>query len=161
MFEAMGYELSSVHYNMTVKLEHLPESPGAAERPAADERGSIEDWLETQWPQWTEESLRGFDRGDFLVSRDAQGIAGFSTWNVNRRGWFGPAAVRPSLIGAGYGKTLLIEALKEMLRQGFGTAEIAWIGPHKFYSRTVGATIHRAFWVLEKRRGGQEGEASR
>jgi mycothiol synthase len=161
MFEAMGYELASVHYNMTVDLEHLPKVPGAVERAGADERDSIEAWLETHWPNWTEESLRGFDRGDFFVSRDAEGIVGFSTWNVNRRGWFGPAAVRPSLIGAGHGRALLIEALHEMRRQGFESAEIAWIGPHKFYSRTVGAVIHRAFWVLEKRRGGREGEKER
>lgn len=153
MFEAMGYALSRVHYNMSLDLVNLPETAGKVERPGPEDRHSIEGWLETHWPNWTEEALVGFDRGDFLFSRDSEGIAGFSTWNVNRLGWFGPMAVRPSLIGAGRGRALLIEALHEMRRQGFEDAEIAWIGPHKFYSATVGAVIHRAFWVLEKRRG--------
>lgn len=161
MFEALGYEVSRVHYNMSVDLENLPEANGEVERPGPEDRASIETWLQTHWPNWTEESLVGFDRGDFLVSRDSEGIAGFSTWNVNRRGWFGPAAVRPSLIGAGRGRALLIKALHEMRHQGFKEAEIAWIGPHKFYSATVGAVIHRAFWVLEKKRGGDRNQTER
>jgi GNAT superfamily N-acetyltransferase len=161
MFETMGYELSRVHYNMRVGLESLPEAARTVERPDAGERELIQRWLDTHWPNWTEESLRGFDRGDFLVARDSEGIAGFSTWNVNRQGWFGPTAVRPSLIGAGQGRPLLIQALKEMRRQGFEAAEIAWIGLHKFYSRTVGAVIHRTFWVLEKKRGSRPDQSLR
>ena len=153
MFEAMGYSLSRVHYNMNVGLKNLPEATGKVERPSREDRAAIETWLQTHWPNWIQEGLVGFDRGDFLFSRDSDGIAGFSTWNVNRQGWFGPMAVRPSLIGAGRGRALLIEALREMRHQGFEDAEIAWIGPHKFYSATVGAVIHRAFWVLEKERG--------
>ncbi len=152
LFEAMGYTCSEVHYNMFVDLSRIPRFEGGAERPKSTERDSILEWFSLHWPNWLDEGMSGFDREDFLVARDEEGIAGIAAWNVNRQGWFGPTAVRPALVGKGYGRPLLLGALEEIRRGGLGNAEIAWIGPHKFYARTVGATIHRTFWALEKKR---------
>lgn len=78
-------------------------------------------------------------------------IAGFSSWNGVRPGWFGPIGVEPRLRGAGVGAVLLLQSLRGMKQEGHRTCEINSVGPIYFYSRVAQATISRTFWKFEKR----------
>lgn len=152
LFESMGYRHEETLHNMEVDLTRIPPEPPGAARAPASEREEVAAWLTTHWPEWLDETMRGFDAGTFAIARGDGGIVGFAAWDVNRKGWFGPTAVRPDLIGKGLGRPLLLHALHAMRDGGLRRAEIAWIGPHKFYARTVGATIDRTFWVMRKAR---------
>lgn len=150
LFESLGYKRTDMVHNMGVDLQRLPEPVPGAEAPDPSEREEIRAWLEVLWPDWTDEAMRGFDLGSFAVARDTTGIAGIAAWNVNRQGWFGPTAVRPELIGKGLGRPLLLHALHAMRAEGRARADIAWIGPHRFYARAAGAVIDRTYWVMRK-----------
>jgi hypothetical protein len=60
--------------------------------------------------------------------------------------------VRRGAIGRRLGVPLLLEALHRMRDSGRARCEVAWVGPIRFYARTVGATVGRAY-VVHTRRG--------
>lgn len=75
MFEAMGYALSRVHYNMNVDLEKLPEANSRVERRprrSPFDRSLVGDALGNQ----TDEALVGFDRGDILFPETRKAAVG-------------------------------------------------------------------------------------
>jgi GNAT superfamily N-acetyltransferase len=75
---------------------------------------------------------------------------GFACHGVNRTPWFGPMGTADSERGQGVGAVLLRRCLADLRDTGLRTAEIAWVGPHKFYARAVGAVLARAFWIYRK-----------
>ena len=139
------------HYNMSVALDSLPEDPGGTREATASDRDELAAWLGEHWPNWAPEALRALDRGTLVFSRDDAGVSGFCAWDVNRRGWLGPIAVRPRARNRGTGTPLLLGALHRMRRSGLDEAEIAWVGPMGFYARTVGARVNRVYAVAERR----------
>ena len=64
----------------------------------------------------------------------------------------GPVGVRPTAIGRGRGRSVLIAALHRMRDEGRDQAEIGWVGPIRPYAETVGAVINRLFFVYRKER---------
>ena len=89
-----------------------------------------------------------------MISRDEDGIVAFCCWDGARTGWVGPVAVRPSVIGQGRGRAVLLGALHRLRATGLREAEIGWVGPLVPYARTVSATINRVFFVYRKHRTG-------
>ena len=85
----------------------------------------------------------------FVAVRDGR-IAGFACHGIYRADWFGPIATDTSARGSGIGEALLRLCLDDLARAGIAVAQIGWIGPAGFYSRSVGARCRRVFAVLDK-----------
>jgi mycothiol synthase len=69
---------------------------------------------------------------------------------VRRLHEVGPLGTAPSAKGQGIASVLLRRCLADRARRGVSTAELVWAGPLSYFSRTVQATIGRAFWLYEK-----------
>lgn len=150
LLERSGYVRGEANFNMLVDLERLPRPDPAARVATADDREEVEAWASRHWPMWREEMLRCLGRERLMVARDADGLVACCCWDGARRGWVGPVAVRPSVIGQGRGRGVLIGALHHLRAGGRRAAEIGWVGPIVPYARTVGARIHRVFFVYRK-----------
>ena len=121
-------------------------------RLAAAEAEPFLDWVRHWGGTWHVEAARAGAEDPVRVHvavRDGKYI-GFACHGVNRRSWFGPMGTDESARGSGIGGVLLRRCLADMRDAGIDVAEIAWVGPYRFYSRTVGATITRSFWIYEK-----------
>ncbi|MHB1854723.1 MAG: GNAT family N-acetyltransferase [Acidimicrobiales bacterium] len=151
LLEAAGYHRTETHLNMSVELGPLPADPGGPALATEAEADEVRTWADQHWAWWTDEVMRALGKERLLISRDAEGINGFCAWDVNRAGWLGPVAVRPSAMGGRVGVPLLLGALHRMKAEGRTRAEIAWISPVRFYVRTVGARMGTAFVVHRRR----------
>ena len=151
LMEARRYRRGDVNLNMGVDLTSLDPDPGGAELATPDEAEEVRAWTDQHWASWTDEVMRALAKERLLISRDARGIAGFCAWDVNRRGWLGPIAVRPTELGGRVGVPLLMGALHRMRADGRRHAEISWISPVRFYVRNAGATISDAYIVHRRR----------
>jgi GNAT superfamily N-acetyltransferase len=152
LLERRRYDRGEANVNMVVDLDRLPPEPSGARVARPGERDELEAWTAEHWPWWSTEVLRCADRERLMVSRDDDGIAAVCCWDGARAGWVGPVAVRPSIIGHGRGRSVLIAALHRMRTAGSARAEIGWVGPLRPYVETVGARMHRVFLVYRKAR---------
>lgn len=152
LLERRRYQRGEANFNMIVDLSQLPPQPPDARVAEPDEREELEAWTATHWPFWSAEVLRCADRQRLMVSRDDDGIAAVCCWDGARTGWVGPVAVRPSIIGHGRGRSVLVAALHRMRASGSVQVEIGWVGPIRPYAETVGARLHRVFFVYRKTR---------
>jgi mycothiol synthase len=152
LLEHRRYERAEANFNMTVDLTRLPPEPSGPRLAQADERPELEAWTAAHWPFWSTEVLRCADRDRLMVSRDDEGIAAVCCWDGSRTGWVGPVAVRPSTIGEGRGRAVLIAALHRLRAAGSSHADIGWVGPIRPYADTVAARLHRVFFVYRKQR---------
>jgi GNAT superfamily N-acetyltransferase len=152
LLERRRYDRAEANFNMAVDLDHLPTEPLGAHLAGPGERDELVAWTAEHWPWWSTEVLRCAHRERLMVSRDDDGIVAVCCWDGAREGWVGPVAVRPSMIGQGRGRAVLIAALHRMRRAGAARAEIGWVGPIRPYAETVGARIHRVFFVYRKTR---------
>jgi mycothiol synthase len=152
LLERRRYDRGEANINMTVDLATLPPEPTEPYVARPDERGELEAWTATHWPFWSTEVLRCADRARLMVSRDEEGIAAVCCWDGARTGWVGPVAVRPSTIGQGRGRSVLVAALHRLRAAGSSRAEIGWVGPIRPYADTVAARVHRVFFVYRKQR---------
>lgn len=162
--ERVGYHRSTVVSNMDVDLTRWV--PGSAQqalrrqgKDAVVRRADPRDWPELEGfvhehfgETWRREAERAVHRtvpSAFVATR-AERIAGFACHGVYRRDWFGPIGTAPAERGNGLGEALLRRCLDDLAEAGLATAQIGWIGPMSFYSRTVGARCGRQFVVLDK-----------
>jgi GNAT superfamily N-acetyltransferase len=154
LLERHHYVRGEANYNLLVDLERLPSAPSAAEASVARaaEGGEIDEWITANWPNWRTETLRCLERDRLMVSRDEEGIVAFCCWDGARAGWVGPVGVRPSVIGQGRGRAVLVAALHHLRAEGRDQAEIGWVGPIRPYARTVPSRINRVFFVYRKQR---------
>ncbi len=150
LLERLRYSREEANFNMDVDLSAIPPDPGGTAIAGAGDRDEVAVWLGNHWPHWGPESLRALDQGTLLISRDAEGLTGFSAWDVNHPGILGPVAVRPDLLGRGAGVPLLLGGLHRMREGGRRSAEIGWVGPIAPYAH-VGARIGRVFFAYRKR----------
>jgi GNAT superfamily N-acetyltransferase len=152
LLEHHDYTRAAANYNLLVDLDRLPPAPPEAEATLARaaDGPEIEAWTATHWPFWRTEVSRCLARDTLAIARDEQGIAAFCCWDGARAGWVGPVAVRPSLIGQGRGRGVLVAALHHLRASGRSQAEIGWVGPIRPYARTVPSVIHRVFFVYRK-----------
>jgi GNAT superfamily N-acetyltransferase len=77
-------------------------------------------------------------------------VRGFATHSLAGPVQFGPMLTAMDLRGMGIGTVLLKRCLQDWQREGIARCEIVWAGPLSFYTRTVGATVGRAFWTFHK-----------
>jgi GNAT superfamily N-acetyltransferase len=151
LMEARHYQRGDVNLNMRVDLTTLPPDPGGPTLATGADADEVRAWVDQHWSWWSDEVIRALHKDRLLLSRDAEGIAGFCAWDVNRAGWLGPIAVRPSTVGGRAGVPLLLGALHRMSAGGRHHAEISWISPVRFYVRNGGATISDAYIVHRRR----------
>jgi GNAT superfamily N-acetyltransferase len=151
LMEARRYRRGDVNLNMGVDLTNLDPDPGGASLATEADTDEVRAWTQQHWASWADEVMRALAKDRLLISRDAQGVAGFCAWDVNRGGWLGPIAVRPSELGGRIGVPLLMGALHRMRADGRRHAEISWISPIRFYVRNAGATISDAYIVHRRR----------
>ena len=79
-------------------------------------------------------------------------ILAYSVYGVRGSNHFGPIEVNEKLrrSGISIGKVLLLKTLQEIKNAGFDWAEIIWIGPIRFYVKTIDANIGRVFFMFKK-----------
>jgi len=152
LLERRRYARGEANLNLVVDLARLPPPEPGASVAADDDADAVDAWLATHWPMWRVEAMRCLARGRLMIARDDEGIVAFCCWDGARTGWVGPVAVRPSAIGQGRGRGVLLGALHQMRAAGRRDAEIGWVGPIVPYAATVGARIHRVFLVYRKQR---------
>lgn len=152
LLERRRYNRGEANVNMSVDLTRLPPEPPGPHVARPDERDELAAWTAEHWAFWSTEVLRCADRERLMVSRDDEGIAAVCCWDGARTGWVGPVAVRPSTIGQGRGRAVLVAALHRLRAAGSSQAEIGWVGPLRPYADTVAARIHRVFLVYRKQR---------
>jgi len=161
--ERHGYRRTRAIQNMDVPLDRWV--PGrAAEALTHPGATSVRRATPADWPRLESFIQAGFTevwRGEaalalqrdiptiFIASRDER-IIGFACHGVYRADWFGPLGVDPDSRGEGLGEALLLLCLDDLAAAGVTVAQIGWIGPMAFYSKTVDARCGRVFAVLEK-----------
>ena len=152
LLEHHHYTRGEANYNLLVDLDHLPPAPSAAEATLgrAADASEIDAWMVAHWPFWRTEVARCLARDRLMIARDDEGISAFCCWDGARTGWVGPVGVRPSLVGQGRGRGVLVAALHRLRASGRHQAEIGWVGPIGPYARTAPSVIHRVFFVYRK-----------
>jgi predicted N-acetyltransferase YhbS len=149
-----GYREVMWAVNQVVELPvELPSGKARLARP--EEVEQVAAFCRTHYAHWETEARWSFDEANprCAVWFEADDLLGFACWSVTREGWFGPMATRPDLREGrnrlGIGTGTLGVALRALAADGYGTVEISWVGPERFYARVAGARAHRAFRVFE------------
>jgi mycothiol synthase len=133
-------------------------------RATRTESPALTSWLRAgPWGQstWPEEVAATLDREPVtchVACRDGQYL-GFACHGSVRAGWFGPMGTLDAERGLGIGAALLRRCLADMRAAGQQTAMIGWVGPIRFYARTVGARVDRVYWLYRKKRGNDGDDA--
>jgi predicted N-acetyltransferase YhbS len=154
LLERLRYNRAETNFDMTVELDDLPEAPagphGSGPRLAGpDDRAGIDEWMATHWANWRAEVLRAADKGNLLIDEDGGALRAVCAFEVNRRGFLGPVAVRPDLLGHGAGRAVLLAALHELRRRGRTSVDVVWVGPVRPYAR-VGGRVSNVYFVYRK-----------
>ncbi len=138
---------------MLVKLYDLPAAgPEVAclraggvvcRRGESYERSAVVQFVEAQFPHWTDELRAAFRRvpsSVFVAEREGS-VIGFACYNATRPNYFGPTGVAEHERGKGIGRTLLLQALEALAAEGYAYAIIGGVGPAEFYEKAVGAVV--------------------
>jgi len=155
LFERRHYGRAETNYNMDVDLLDLPEDPGGHALAGPGDRGDVDTFMAANWPNWRPEVLRALDKGNLVLARDDDengepgAVSAFCAFEVNRRGFLGPVAVRLELMGQGRGKGVLIGALHELRRRGAAEISVVWVGPVVPYA-AVGGRVGDVYFVYRK-----------
>ena len=155
LFERRHYGRAETNYNMDVDLLDLPEDPGGHSLAGPADRGEVDTFMAANWPNWRPEVLRALDKGNLVLARDVDengepgAVSAFCAFEVNRRGFLGPVAVRLELMGQGRGKGVLIGALHELRRRGAAEISVVWVGPVLPYA-AVGGRVGDVYFVYRK-----------
>jgi GNAT superfamily N-acetyltransferase len=149
LFERHHYTRIETNFDMRIDLGDLPDDPGGHTVATAGDREEVDAFASKHWANWRAEVLRALDKGNLVIARDDDGIAAFCAFEVNRRGFLGPVASRPDLIGRGAGRRPFVGALHELRARGRSSIEVAWVGPIVPYAR-VGGRVSTVYFVYRK-----------
>ncbi|MFF5205654.1 GNAT family N-acetyltransferase [Streptosporangium sp. NPDC000396] len=155
--ESLEYERYRVAWNMTVDLTadlstdadlvRLAEAGVTVRAAGPGDRAAVTAFVREHWnDNWAWEAEQA--SGCHYAHRGGE-ILGFAAWGT-RPSWFGPMGTAPAARGLGVGRVLLRRCLAEQRAAGQVSAQIAWVGPLGFYSRAVGATAERVFWLYRR-----------
>jgi mycothiol synthase len=106
-------------------------------------------WGHSTWPEEVAATLVHQPAGCHVACRDERYV-GFACHGAVRRAWFGPMGTLASERRHGIGSLLLKRCLSDMRAAGLPIAMIGWAGPVPFYARSVGARVHRVYWLYRK-----------
>ncbi|TDC27023.1 GNAT family N-acetyltransferase [Micromonospora sp. 15K316] len=168
---ALGYQQDRTAWNMTADLSS-DDSPALRSTAAAEDRlagqgvtvraatpadlpALAELAGETFGGTWAAELAGSVGRpgaGCHLAERNGSVIA-FAAYGSSRPSWFGPMGTAPAAEGSGIGGVLLRRCLRDQRAAGHESAQIGWVGPVPFYSRSAGARIERVFFLYRKQVG--------
>jgi GNAT superfamily N-acetyltransferase len=149
LLERHRYARVETNFDMTIDLDSLPDDPGGYVLATAADHDEVEAFVSEHWSNWRAEVLRALGKGNLAIARDVEGIASFCAFEVNRRGFLGPVASRPDLIGRGAGRAPLIGALHELRARGRSNIDVVWVGPIVPYAR-VGGRVSSIYFVYRK-----------
>ena len=149
----MIVDLATANLDTAADEARLGQSGITFRRLAASDAEAFRTYLGKEWGwDWQWEAMQSLQRDPIsahLALRDDQ-IVGWSSYNIDQPGHFGPMAVNPEHRRSGIGSVLLKRCLADLRDEGRAEGDIQWVGPITFYSREVGATIWRCFWQFEK-----------
>ena len=151
--ESAGYSAVGAELNMSCATTfRAPEPDGIEVRRIIDEHdaGAAVALAEVAYPWWVDELARGIEQGGAFGAFESESMRGFAAHSVNRDGWVGPMATDPEVQSRGIGAALLSELCRDLMVAGRSDAEICWVGPVSFYSKTAGAAVSRVFRVYRK-----------
>ena len=164
MAAAAGYERLLDCNNMLVDLATADLATENDEQRLADvgievRRGRPEDeeplraWCDEEFGgTWGQEAAMALHKNPprlHVAVRDGE-FLGFAAHGMQRVAMFGPMGTAEAARGHGIGAVLLRRCLADQRDAGIEVAEIGWVGPVRFYSKTVGARLGRVFWAFEK-----------
>jgi GNAT superfamily N-acetyltransferase len=154
LFESLGYWTVGAELNMRCSTAHRAVSKAGARVLRVTDADVIEAVLalvRREWPNWEAETARGIELGTCfaaLAEDDPTVALGYASHSVNRRGWIGPMATDSTRQHGGVGSALLASLCQDLQAQGIDWAEIAWVGPVRFYAKAAGARVSRVFRSL-------------
>jgi mycothiol synthase len=161
-----GYERYAEEVDMAVRLaaadlEGAPDADRLAAAGVTVRRAGPEEaerlvrwlrdgpWGHSSWPDEVAATLSRQPSGCHVACRGEQYV-GFACHGSVRRGWFGPMGTLAAERRHGIGSLLLRRCLSDMQAAGLPTARIGWVGPVRFYARSVGARVERVYWLYRK-----------
>lgn len=151
--EAAGYSPTGAELNMALPttFRHEPPDGVRVDRVLDDDAAAATlAWAEQAWPHWVPELRRAIEQGGcFAAWGNDDAVVGFACHSVNRAGWVGPMATDPTGRGTGVGSALLGSVCTDLMVAGFTEAEIAWVGPVRFYAK-AGARVSRTFRTFHR-----------
>lgn len=162
--QSAGYEPWGEAFNMSVDLtnaaldtaleeKRLRDNAISIRRLEASDEPRFSSWVGEHWTQeWAWEASRALVRkgaGCYVATRGS-GLLAFAAHGCLRPSWFGPMGTAPAEQRQGLGAVLLKRCLTEQRSAGMTRSTIGWVGPAKFYERSVGATMDRLFRLYRK-----------
>ena len=177
LLAARGYRVVDRISNMDLALDGdfrmpslplaSPLGPVSARRATAADAAALAEFAARDFPDtpWQHEVLVALAHdppGVHLGTLPDGRVVGFACHGTYRPDWFGPLGTMGDVRGSGLGAALLTRCLADLAAAGHPEAQICWIGPADFYTRTVGARIRRQFTVFGRTpHGGPAGAAER
>lgn len=161
---SLGYEQYRTAQNMTADLAtadlstvddegRLAARGVSIRRAVPGELPALRAWaldaFNASWAWEIEQSVVRPDAACHVAWRDGAVLA-FAGHGANRPSWFGPMGTDPAARNLGLGRVLLRRCLADQRDAGLDRAQIGWVGPIPFYSRTVAARVERIFWLYRK-----------
>jgi mycothiol synthase len=154
LFESLGYWAVGAEVNMRCSTAHRADPPRGARVLRVEDDDVVDSVLalvRREWPHWEPETRRGIELGTCfaaLADDDPAVALGYASHSVNRRAWVGPMATDSNRQHGGVGSALLASLCEDMQALGIDEAEIAWVGPVRFYAKAAGARVSRVFRSL-------------
>jgi GNAT superfamily N-acetyltransferase len=154
--EAARYDPVGGELNMSIPTTFRAEAaPGTETRRVVDDPDSdaVVAFAQQRWPWWVAELERSIEQGGCHAAFDDgdRAVLGFASHSVNRAAWVGPMGTDVESRGRGVGHSLLSEVCTDLMTANFRDAEIAWVGPVRFYAK-AGARVSRMFRLYRKRK---------
>jgi GNAT superfamily N-acetyltransferase len=154
--EAGRYDAAGGELNMSIPTSFRAPTPNDVTlRRIVDDADAeaVVEFTDARWPWWVAELRRGIEQGGCHAAFDAhdRAVLGFACHSVNRAGWIGPMGTETERRGRGVGHALLGALCTDLMTANFRDAEIAWVGPVRFYAK-AGARVSRMFRLYRKRK---------
>jgi GNAT superfamily N-acetyltransferase len=153
LFEAAGYHVTGSEVNMSVSTRFRADPPDGVRVVRAHDDDVVDRAMalvRREWPWWEAEVQRAIEHGccHVALSSSSDDALGFACHSVNRAGWIGPMGTDPAQQHGGVGAALLGQLCRDLMVADYTAAEIAWVGPVRFYAKAAGATVSRSFRSL-------------
>lgn len=154
--EAARYTPAGGELNMVIPTAFRSPAPsGVVLRRVVDDPDAeaVVAFTQERWPWWVPELQRGIDQGGCHAAFDDgdRAVIGFACHSVNRAAWIGPMGTDAEGRGRGVGHALLSALCTDLMTANFREAEIAWVGPVRFYAK-AGARVSRMFRQYRKQK---------